>query len=359
MPRYPLKSQFYGRVKHSELARLVSEYPVSSTGQAFEKSKPKTEGLFFKGLFMKKWWGYFGRPFPCTRGFSPYRFPGMIVHLPIMAATTALGILLCAEHPWLWPFIPFYLIIGLYIGRDIAIMAHYNMLITLAVIAGLIFLPAYGEGLKDMITAIAAPLYGFYSFFISAVIVVSFYFYARRWAVIESAAEKEAEAQAASPLHYAAETGNLKKFRELLAVGNKLNFDKQTGMTPLHLAAAAGHMQIVELMLMRGVDVNLKTREDKIERLRDCTPLHYAAEQGREKMVEFLLQKGAAVNAGTFHQYTPLHYAALKGNLKITQMLIAGGADIGAVEVGGFTALQLAEKFENKKIADFLRTIRY
>ncbi len=307
---------------------------------------------------MRRWWSYFGRLFPSRQGFSPYRFPGAIVHIPFTIFILVFGILLCAEYPWLWPLIPVYLIVGLYLGRDLAIMAHYNLFITLVVIAGIIFLPLNADSLKKIADSIAVPFYGLNSFLISAIVIAGFYFYVRHWVVSETAEEKDAELRAVSPLHFAAERGNIKRCRALLAANRDLNPGNQPGLTPLHIAAENGNIPLVGLLLEYGADINLKTREDKIERLRDCTPLHYAAEQGREKMVEFLLQRGAAVNVRTFHQYTPLHYAALQGSLKIAQMLAEAGADISAVEVGGFTALQLAENFENKKVADFLRKIR-
>jgi hypothetical protein len=134
---------------------------------------------------MKIWWSYFSRPFPSTQGFSAYRFPGMLVHLPVMVSIMVFGLLLCATHTWLWLLITFYIIIGLYIGRDLAIYSHYNLLIILAVVAGLVFLPLYAASVKEFIAAIAAPLYGFFSFLISTAIIIGFYFYVRHWVTVE------------------------------------------------------------------------------------------------------------------------------------------------------------------------------
>lgn len=310
--------------------------------------------LILEDIFMKIWWGYFSRPFPGTHGFSAYRFPGIIVHLPIMVFVTACGFLLCANHTWLLPLIPFYLIFGLYIGRDLAIYSHYNLLITLAVVAGLIFLPSYAGSIKELITAIATPLHGLYSFLISTTIITGFYFYVRHWVNIEKKQKQEEEARAFSPLHYAAETGALQRCHELLAMNADLNPGKHDAMTPLHRAAANGHTKVLVLLLDYGADINLKTH-DEIERNRDCTPLHYAAENGRDKVVKLLLQRGAAINTKTFHQYTALHYAALHGQWKIAKRLVQAGADISTLTADGKTALNLAESFGHKKIAGLLR----
>lgn len=81
-------------------------------------------------------WSYFGSPFPATTGFSAYRSPGLLVHLPVVLFSTLLGIWLCFGDLWLYPLFGLYLVVGLYFGRDLAIFAHYNPFITLGVIGG-------------------------------------------------------------------------------------------------------------------------------------------------------------------------------------------------------------------------------
>jgi hypothetical protein len=82
---------------------------------------------------------YFKSPFPRAAGFSPYRMPGMAVHLPIIVLFCAVGALLC--HQSSWALFPLYLIAGVYLGRDWAIAAHYNPLITLLVWGASLALP--------------------------------------------------------------------------------------------------------------------------------------------------------------------------------------------------------------------------
>ena len=45
---------------------------------------------------MSPWLQYFKKPFPSAKGFSPYRFPGILVHLPVIGAFLVLGLLLLA-----------------------------------------------------------------------------------------------------------------------------------------------------------------------------------------------------------------------------------------------------------------------
>lgn len=74
---------------------------------------------------------YFRSPFPSTQGFSAYRMPGLAVHGPLIFGSVFVGFLLCWPHPMLRPFLIVWVLAGLYLGRDIAILCHYNVLLTL------------------------------------------------------------------------------------------------------------------------------------------------------------------------------------------------------------------------------------
>jgi hypothetical protein len=74
---------------------------------------------------------YFRRPFPSTEGFSAYRMPGIAVHGPLILASSLAGFLLCWPHAMLRPLLIVWVLAGLYLGRDIAVLCHYNPLLTL------------------------------------------------------------------------------------------------------------------------------------------------------------------------------------------------------------------------------------
>ena len=95
---------------------------------------------------------YLRHPFPKRQGFSAYRFPGMIVHVPIALFFLVLGASLTLSEPYLWPLFLVYLVTGLYLGRDLAIFAHYSPLITLAVLGGFIWLIASPDTLRILLS---------------------------------------------------------------------------------------------------------------------------------------------------------------------------------------------------------------
>jgi hypothetical protein len=74
---------------------------------------------------------YFRHPFPSSEGFSAYRMPGVAVHGPLILASGLLGFLLCWPHVLLRPLLIVWVLTGLYLGRDITILCHYNPLLTL------------------------------------------------------------------------------------------------------------------------------------------------------------------------------------------------------------------------------------
>ena len=105
-------------------------------------------------------------------------------------------------------------------------------------------------------------------------------------------------------LHKAAREGDADRVRELLDAGadvNVRNADKQRlQYTPLHWAAYYGHLEIAEILISRGADLDA---DDPYY----STPLYLAAEQGYPEVVEFLISKGAKVNVKSSRSgYTPV-----------------------------------------------------
>ena len=122
---------------------------------------------------------YLKSPFPRSEGFSAYRFPGVAVHLPVWGIILLVGYYLCWDEAWLRPLLIIYLISGCYLGRDIAILAHYGCFITPVVWIiwlGLIFLvPGISPGHFKQVTGSAyVALALFVTFLILLVTYVSF-----------------------------------------------------------------------------------------------------------------------------------------------------------------------------------------
>jgi len=182
-----------------------------------------------------------------------------------------------------------------------------------------------------------------------------------------------------TPLHWAAAKGHTRLAELLLRNGadpsatlkeahvehHRMDDDVigAAGQGVLHLAAAAGDVELVGKMVARGVSVDLRDHTG-------VTPLDEACRRGREGAVRCLLDHGASVTTTDKAGWTPLHYAVFGGRGKVTELLLERGAPVDARTIrplriqvatgygyrswrdvpGGQTALQLDRACGNLEI---------
>uniref|UniRef100_A0AAY4D3A9 Ion transport domain-containing protein n=1 Tax=Denticeps clupeoides TaxID=299321 RepID=A0AAY4D3A9_9TELE len=153
-----------------------------------------------------------------------------------------------------------------------------------------------------------------------------------------------------TPLHLAAWSGHESVVR-LLLNSPGVQADAETdlqGSTPLHLAAKSGHTAVVGLLLSRSSSLlHLKDR-------RGCTCLHLASASGHIAMVRVLLGQGAEINHTDKNGWTPLHYAAKAGCLHMVSFLVESGACPRAECSGGRTPVQYAAEENHQATVSFL-----
>lgn len=126
-----------------------------------------------------------------------------------------------------------------------------------------------------------------------------------------------------TPLMRAAETGDLKKVKEFISMGAKVNDKNEiiNSMSPLHYATTNNKIQIVKVLIENGADVNALT--DIM-----WTPLHYASFNGNIESASILISNGANVNSRDAELLTPLHYAVINNHKDIASLLVNNGAII-------------------------------
>ncbi|XBH84200.1 hypothetical protein VPH35_072446 [Triticum aestivum] len=124
-----------------------------------------------------------------------------------------------------------------------------------------------------------------------------------------------------TPLTVAIGCQNVDLVRYFLDQGAATMKLNDSGSTPLHLAAAAGSCEIVELLLCSGAYVDALHLGG--------TALHSAARDGRDDIVKVLLDHHAdhkITLGGT--GYTALAIASVVHSLKCVKLLLEAGADV-------------------------------
>jgi len=98
-----------------------------------------------------------------------------------------------------------------------------------------------------------------------------------------------------TPLHYAAEAGDVQSVTAHLLIKNEANVNaiNNARETPLNLAVRYGTINTIEELIKKGADVDIKDKYGK-------TPLDWAFEKGDAKIIEALQsaakkRKGSAV----------------------------------------------------------------
>jgi hypothetical protein len=83
---------------------------------------------------------------------------------------------------------------------------------------------------------------------------------------------------------------DIKRVRELLDCGVDINIqDWDKGWTPLHVSAARGSKQVMELLVQRGCDVNVQDN-------RGSTPLHSLIYKRFDTLALWLVKQGANIH---------------------------------------------------------------
>jgi ankyrin repeat protein len=127
----------------------------------------------------------------------------------------------------------------------------------------------------------------------------------------------------------------------------------------LWFAAIRGNIEMAELLLSYGADVNAAgggVAEGSPIPPQGIRPLHGAAEHGHVSMIHLLMKHGADVNSKGRFGLTPLHQAAYKGRQEAAEVLLAYGADINTRTRDGETPLEKALQGKHTALAEWLRS---
>jgi ankyrin repeat protein len=179
--------------------------------------------------------------------------------------------------------------------------------------------------------------------------------------LLAAGADVNRAADGALPLHGFAAAGNTEMVRFLVSHGADPGARGRRGRTALHDAAMYGHCEVAEELLRSGADATAAAdAADCTELLSDevrgttvemaligefrrlpLSPLHLAAANGRVDMVNLLITAGADPNGGDCG-LPPLHCALWNRHYDVVRSLLFRGADADARDARGASCVHAA-----------------
>jgi ankyrin repeat protein len=98
--------------------------------------------------------------------------------------------------------------------------------------------------------------------------------------------------------------------------------DLTGGETPLHSAIGENHIDVAELLIGRGANVNIRNTSAR-------TPLHFLASLAdEEKLAELMIKHRAEINPRDKNGMTPLGFAVNKGRVHVAEALRRHGGTL-------------------------------
>jgi len=149
-----------------------------------------------------------------------------------------------------------------------------------------------------------------------------------------------------APLPYAVKEDSYKVFKYLTQVPDiDIDMENKSTENAVMMLAFKGRLDLVKYM----VD-ELGAEPEK----EGWTPLHYAATSGHLDIVEYLISKEVDVDAHSPNDTTPLMLAARFGHIKVVKFLLDQQADLALHNKQDLTAIDFAYINNQKEIAQGL-----
>ena len=113
-------------------------------------------------------------------------------------------------------------------------------------------------------------------------------------------------------------------------------------LSVIHIAAMAGHVQVVEILLSYGANKEMQSLASRRR------PLHLAVEAGHVAMVRYLLDKGTDIAASDPGSGQAIHLATRCGSTEMLSLLLDRGAAIDSAMTNGDQPLHVASQHPDR-----------
>lgn len=158
------------------------------------------------------------------------------------------------------------------------------------------------------------------------------------------------ESDLSNDLFDAIQKNDLNKVIDLISKGANVNTCDNTGKFPLQVAIKKESTEIIEELIQKGADVNIKVYDKD----RNIPLVEYAMEESNTNIVTLLVEKGAIVTFDNDNEEKVLHYVIKSGMFELLTDLINKGININLKTDEGQTPLFIAVKQGQLQIVIFL-----
>jgi ankyrin repeat protein len=148
-------------------------------------------------------------------------------------------------------------------------------------------------------------------------------------------------------LNIASKNGHIDIVQLLIGKGADVNAQLSSDGSAIEAASAHGHIDIVQLLIGKGVDV-------KAQDSSGVSAIYAASAGGHIDIVQLLIGKGADVNAQGSFGGSAVEAASAHGHIDIVQLLIGKGADVNAQGSFGGSAIEAASAHGHIDIVQLL-----
>ena len=140
-------------------------------------------------------------------------------------------------------------------------------------------------------------------------------------------------------LHYSARFGNYESVAFLAGLGIDINLNTNDGKNCLYIAAIHGHINLCKALINeRNFDMHMANNDGWVA-------LHFSARNGSYELVTFFTSVGIDVNLKTNDEKNCLHIAALYGHLNLCKKLKDKfKLDVHITDNDGWTALHFSAR---------------
>ncbi|WP_102028692.1 ankyrin repeat domain-containing protein [Salirhabdus sp. Marseille-P4669] len=146
--------------------------------------------------------------------------------------------------------------------------------------------------------------------------------------------------------------GDINKLKQLIGDNNEILNTQTSFGTWLHVAAKKGHLEIVEYLIDKGIDINARGGTF------DASALNLAAGEGHLEIVKYLIEHGAELDV-SLAKRNPLFGAIYGGHKEVVEFLVEKGIDISIKYTGenikNMDAYEYARQFGQTEIAEYLK----